>query len=160
MKQAQVNTSGWVTVKYTRRSAPVSFTGPVTGQNYTIGDGEATLMQEADAAAALKLVRHGRPVFELFVEAPLPDVRGIAPNDVSPTDPANTIYITGELQGSLSVPNDATSSLFVTGDTGASVTVPISAGSRVIPDLTEAKPETPALAPKKRKARAQTPEAE
>lgn len=71
----------------------------------TIGDGEATLMQEADAAAALKLVRHGRPVFELFVEAPLPDVRGIAPNDVSPIN-RRSIYITGELQGDLSVQND------------------------------------------------------
>jgi len=71
------NKSDWVTVEYLPTKVPTSYMGNVTGQTYIMGPNGCS-MHPADARAAFRLRRHGKPIFGLFVEAvavAIPDVR-------------------------------------------------------------------------------------
>lgn len=72
------NKSDWVTVEYLPTKVPTPYMGNVTGQTYIMGPNGCS-MHPADARAAFRLRRHGKPIFGLFVEAvavAIPDVRG------------------------------------------------------------------------------------
>ncbi len=73
------NKSDWVIVEYLPTKVPTIYMGHVTGQTYALGPNGCS-MHPADARAAFKLRRHGKPIFALAAspETPAAAVASVA----------------------------------------------------------------------------------
>ena len=81
------NKSDWVIVEYLPTKVPTIYMGHVTGQTYALGPNGCS-MHPADARAAFKLRRHGKPIFALAAspETPAAVVAPAAPTSGDDAD--------------------------------------------------------------------------